>query len=136
LGTGEDRRHGAGTYSFAANDGRVLTCFVFLCVSGFYWLASLFGPVAGAVLMASLFAFVGVAAFLTVISLRSRTRRLALAARQAHRAALLANPAILEITVAAGRKLGWHRTIPLALLAVIAMQATSAIGARLAARDE
>jgi hypothetical protein len=113
----------------------LIGAFVFLCVSAFCWLSSLFDPVAGALLLTLFLAVVSMIAFATAVYLRDQTKMLALVARQANRAALLADPAILEMALAAGRKLGWHRTIPVAFLAVIAFQATSAIVARSWPRD-
>ena len=112
-----------------------LFVFVFLCVSAYSWLASLFNPAVGALLIAFFFALVGGAALSISTILRSRNRRSALLARQANRAAVLANPAILNIVLATGRKLGWHRAVPLASLALVAAQVIAALGARHPPRD-
>jgi hypothetical protein len=94
----------------------------------------LFDPVVGALLMALFFAVMSMIAFAAAVHLRDQTKRSALAARQANRGALLADPALLEMALAAGRKFGWHRTIPVAFLAAIAFQATSAIVTRSSSR--
>jgi hypothetical protein len=120
---GEDRNNAAGNVLLPAIVLALVGAFIFLWVSAFYWLSSLFDPVFGALLMALFFAVVSMTVFATAVYLRDQTKRSALAARQANRGALLADPAILKMALAAGRKLGWHRTIPIAFLAAIAFQA-------------
>jgi hypothetical protein len=108
----------------------VVSAFAFLCASAYWRLAALFNPVVGALLMTAFFAAIGMVALFAAVALRNRTKRAAQAVHQAQRAALFTDPAILETALATGRKFGWHRTIPVALLALLAVQVTSAIAAR------
>ena len=85
--------------------------------------------------MTAFFAVIGMVALLAAIVLRNRMKKAAQVVQQAHRAALFTNPAILETALATGRKFGWHRTIPLALLVLLGVQATSVIAARRAPRE-
>ena len=113
-----------------------IVVYVFLCVSAFYWVASSFGPVTAALLMTAVFVAVGMAAIFTAIALRNRAKRAARVVQHAQRGSLLTHPAILETALSAGRKFGWRRTIPIVLLAVLGLQATSAAIAARRASDE
>jgi uncharacterized membrane protein len=112
-----------------------IVVYVFLCVSAFHWVAFSFGPVTAALLMTAFFAAVGMAALFAAIALRNQAKRAARVAQHAQRGSLLTHPAILETALSAGRKLGWRRTIPIALLAVLGVQATSAAIAACRASD-
>jgi len=98
--------------------------FVFLCVSGYVWLAIQCGEVFAGLIMAGIFAAIALIALLIVVLVRRRVRERAILARaaKAHSPSWLLDPKLLGIAVEAGRSIGWQRLVPVALLGFMAAQ--------------
>jgi hypothetical protein len=101
-----------------------LTAFAFLCVAGYDWLATLFGPVFAGLIVAGFFIFcAAIAAMLGALARRSARQRAILErASHGHGASWLLDPKVLAAVVQFGRSLGWQRLVPIALLGFIAAQ--------------
>jgi hypothetical protein len=102
----------------------VLTAFVFLCVGGYDWFAVKYGSVFAALIMAGIFAAIGLVAAVVGALVRRRVRERAILARaaKAQASSWLLDPKILGVAVEAGRSIGWQRLVPLALLGFMAAQ--------------
>jgi uncharacterized membrane protein len=86
----------------------------FLTVAGYFWLAGLYGPIYGALIVAGVYFLVVVIGLVCALAIRRRTAeraQLQLAARQN---SALFDPKILAVGMQAGRALGWHRLLTVA----------------------
>jgi uncharacterized membrane protein len=101
-----------------------LTCFVFLCVAGYDWLALQFGSVYAALIMAGISLVVVLIAVVVAMTARSRAKQRAILERAAHShgGSWLLDPKLLSTAVSLGRSLGWQRLLPVALLGFMAAQ--------------
>jgi hypothetical protein len=101
-----------------------VTTFIFLCVSGFSWLAQHYGGAFAGLLMAGLFVSITIIASIVIALIRRRVRARAILARaaKAHAPSWLLDPRFISVAVQAGRTLGWQRLVPVALLGFMAAQ--------------
>lgn len=101
-----------------------VTAFVFLCVSGYEWLAARVGSVYAALIMAGIFIAIALISAAIGAMIRRRVRERAILARaaKAHAPAWLLDQRVLGVAMEAGRTLGWQRLVPVALLGVMAVQ--------------
>jgi hypothetical protein len=101
-----------------------LAAFAFLCVAAYVWLEGLFGGVFAGLIVAGFFILVALFAALLSAMARQRARQRAMLERaaRAHAGAWLLDPRILAAGVDIGRKLGWQRILPVALLGFVAAQ--------------
>jgi hypothetical protein len=101
-----------------------LTAFVFLCVTGYAWLALRFDTVIAGLIMAGIFVVVALVAALTAALIRRRVRERAILARaaKAQSPSWLLDPKILGVAVEAGRTIGWQRIVPVAVLGFVVAQ--------------
>jgi len=100
------------------------TAFVFLCVSGYDWLADRFGGVRGGLIMATSFAGLAVIAAMTSAMIRHQVRRRASLARAAHSQSWLLDPRLLATAAEAGRSLRWQRIASIVLIGLAVAQLT------------
>jgi hypothetical protein len=96
----------------------------FLCVAAYVWLEGLFGGVFAGLIVAGFFIVVALIAALLAAMERRSVRQRAVLERAARGGAgsWVLDPKILGVAVEAGRKLGWHRLVPVALLGFMAAQ--------------
>lgn len=97
----------------------------FFAVAVYIWLAGRLGAIDAALVLAWLFlALTALAALLTVMARRSAMQRAVLerATRPRPVASWMLDPNILGVAATAGRKIGWQRIVPLALLGFVAVQ--------------
>jgi hypothetical protein len=101
-----------------------LICLSFLCVSGYEWAAAELGPVFGGLASAGVFLAIAACGFAVALTSRRQAQhRAALErARRSQGASLLVNPKTLQIVMQVGRRIGWQRLIPIALLGFLATQ--------------
>src|SRR5581483_7527409 len=101
-----------------------VVAFVFLCVAGYQWFAMHYGSVYAALIMTGIFILVALLAAVIAALVRRRVRERAILARaaKAHAPSWLLDPRVLGVAVEAGRKIGWQRLVPVALLGVMAAQ--------------
>jgi hypothetical protein len=102
-----------------------LTVFIFLCVAGYDWLATEFGSIFAALIMAGVFLLIAVIAAAIAATSRRHARERAIlerAARAHATSSWLLDPKILGTALQLGRTLGWQRLIPVALLGFLAAQ--------------
>ena|ERR1700733_1296473 len=102
----------------------LVTAFVFLCVTGYDWLALRYDNVIAGLIMTAIFAAIAVIAAITSALIRRRVRERAILARAAKAQAppWLFDPRVLGVAMEAGRSLGWERIIPVALIGFMAAQ--------------
>jgi hypothetical protein len=96
----------------------------FFCVAAFVWLEGLFGGIYAGLIVAGFFLVVALfAALFAAMARRSARQRAVLErAARARAGSWLLDPKILAIAVETGRKLGWQRLVPVALLGFMAAQ--------------
>jgi hypothetical protein len=101
-----------------------LIAFVFLCITGYDWLALRYDTVTAGLIMAAIFAVLALIAGVICALARRRARERAILARaaRAHGSSWLLDPKILATAVEAGRAIGWQRIVPMALLGFMAAQ--------------
>jgi hypothetical protein len=102
----------------------LLTAFVFLCVSGYDWLALRYGSVPAGLIMTGIFVVIAIAAAIISALVRHRVRQRAIHARaaRAHSPSWLLDPTVLNAAVQVGRSFGWQRIVPVALLGFMVAQ--------------
>jgi hypothetical protein len=102
----------------------LLAALVFLCVTGYDWLALRYDPVVAGLIMTGIFLAIALVATIVSAVLRRRVRERAILARaaKAHAPSWLLDPRILNVAVQAGRSFGWQRLVPVALVAVMVAQ--------------
>jgi hypothetical protein len=95
--------------------------FAFLCVTGYIWLSTKWGPVFGGLALAGIFLVIAIIAAGASALLRQRTKQRATIERAAlaPRTAILADPKVLNFAMQTGRAFGWQRFLPLALLGFV-----------------
>jgi hypothetical protein len=97
----------------------------FFCVAAFVWLEGLFGGIFAGLIVAGFLLVVALfAALFAVMARRSARQRAILerAARARAGSSWLLDPKILAAAVETGRRLGWQRLVPVALLGFMAAQ--------------
>jgi len=102
-----------------------LSAFVFLCISGYGWLALRYDRVIAGLIMAGLFAAIAIIAAIVAAVIRRRIRQRAIleqAARRNTPPAWLLDPKFLSAAVETGRTLGWQRLVPIAIVGFLAAQ--------------
>jgi len=110
---------------FAIGALALLTCFAFLCVAGYVWLALQLGSIFGGLAMAGVFLVIAlIAATAAAVSRHSAKQRATLerAARAQASSSWLLDPKMLNVAMQAGRSFGWQRIIPVVLLGFLAAQ--------------
>jgi len=100
----------------------LLAALVFLCVTGYDWLALRYDPVVAGLIMTGIFLAIALVATIVSAVLRRRVRERAILARAAKAPSWLLDPRILSVAVQAGRSFGWQRLVPVALVAVMVAQ--------------
>jgi hypothetical protein len=97
--------------------------FIFLCVSLHAWAAVKLGPVFGALGTAGVFLVIAACSLAGTALSRSNARRSAALERAARsRGSALLDPKIVRMGMEVGRRIGWQRLIPIALLGFLATQ--------------
>jgi hypothetical protein len=100
-----------------------LAAFVFLCVSGYTFLAQRLDTIIAGLIMAGIFVVIALLAAIITALVRRRVRERAILARAARaHAPWLLDPRVLGVAVEAGRSIGWQRLIPVALVGFMAAQ--------------
>jgi hypothetical protein len=102
----------------------VLAALVFLCVAGYAWFLLRFDPIIAGLIMAGIFVVVAIIAALVAALIRRQVRERAILARaaKAHSPSWLLDPRLLGVAMEAGRKIGWQRIVPVALLGFVVAQ--------------
>jgi hypothetical protein len=100
------------------------TAFAFLCVALYDWLSMQLGNVYAGLIVAGLFmAVAAIGALAAMMARRSaRSRAILERAARAQAPSRLLDPKIIGLAVQAGRRLGWQRVVPIALLALVTAQ--------------
>jgi hypothetical protein len=101
-----------------------LTGFIFLCIAAYDWLELQTGSIAAGLIMAGIFAVIGLISLVVSALLRKRARERAILERaaRAHAPSWLLDPRLLGMAMQIGREIGWQRIVPVALLGVMAAQ--------------
>jgi hypothetical protein len=109
-----------------------LTAFVFLCVALYEWMALQLNDVFAGLIVAAFFLAVAAIATLAGALARRRARARAILERAARAQAPspLVDPRIIGLALQAGRRFGWQRVLPLAVLALVTAQWARAYQAR------
>jgi hypothetical protein len=109
-----------------------LTAFVFLCVALYEWVALQLDDVFAGLIVAAFFLAVAAIATLAGALARRRARARAILERAARAQApsRLVDPRIIGLALQAGRRFGWQRVLPLAVLALVTAQWARAYQAR------
>jgi hypothetical protein len=101
-----------------------LTAFAFLCVALYDWVALQLNNVFAGLIVAGFFmtvAAIGVLAGM-LARRRARTRAILERAARAQAPSRLFDPRIVGIALQTGRRFGWQRVLPIALLALLTAQ--------------
>jgi hypothetical protein len=100
------------------------TAFAFLCVALYDWVSSQLGNVYAGLVVAGFFmAVAAIGTFAAVMARRSAMNRAILErAARAQAPSRLLDPKIIGLALEAGRRLGWQRVLPIALLAFVTAQ--------------
>lgn len=100
------------------------TAFVFLCVALYDWVSLRLGNVYAGLIVAGLFIAVAAIGVLAAMMARRRARSRAILERAARAQApsRMLDPKILGLALQAGRRVGWQRVMPIALLGFLAVQ--------------
>jgi len=100
------------------------TAFAFLCVALYDWLSLQLGDVYAGLIVAGFFMAVAVIGLLAAMAARRRARSRAILERAARAQApsRLLDPKIIGLALQAGRRIGWRRVLPVALLALVTAQ--------------
>jgi hypothetical protein len=101
-----------------------LTAFAFLCVALYDWVALQLSDVFAGLIVAGLFMTVAAIGLLAgrMARQRAKTRAILERAAQAQAPSRLFDPRIAAIALQAGRRFGWQRVLPIALLALVIAQ--------------
>jgi hypothetical protein len=101
-----------------------LTAFAFLCVALYDWVARQLNDIFAGLVVAGFFVAVAAIAALAGAMARRRARARAILERAARAQApsRLLDPRIIGVAVQAGRRFGWQRVLPLAVLALATAQ--------------
>jgi hypothetical protein len=100
------------------------TAFAFLCVALYDWLSLQLGSVYAGLTVAGFFMAVAVVGALAAMAARRSARNSAILERAAWAQApsRLLDPKIIGLALQAGRRVGWQRVLPIALLALVTAQ--------------
>lgn len=100
------------------------TAFAFLCVALYDWLSLQLGNVYAGLIVAGFFMAVAAIGALAAMMARRRARSRAILERAARAQApsRLLDSRIIGLALQAGRRLGWQRVLPIALLALVTAQ--------------
>jgi hypothetical protein len=100
------------------------TAFAFLCVALYDWLSLQLGDVYAGLIVAGFFMAVAVIGLLAAMAARRRARSRAILERatRAQAPSRLLDPKIIGLALQAGRRIGWRRVLPVALLALVTAQ--------------
>jgi hypothetical protein len=100
------------------------TAFAFLCVALYDWLSLQLGNVYAGLIVAGFFMAVAViGALAAMLARRSARNRVILErAARAQAPSRLLDPKIIGLALQAGRRVGWQRILPIALLALVTAQ--------------
>jgi hypothetical protein len=100
------------------------TAFAFLCVALYDWLSLQLGNVYAGLIVAGFFMAVAAIGILAAMMARRSARNRAILERAARAQApsRLLDPKIIALALQAGRKVGWQRVLPIALLALVTAQ--------------
>ena len=109
-----------------------LTAFIFLCVALYDWVALQLNAFFAGLIVAGFFLAVALIAALASMMARRRAKARAILERAARAQApsRLVDPRIVGLALQAGRRFGWQRVLPLAVLAVVTAQWARAYQAR------
>ncbi len=109
-----------------------LTAFVFLCVTLYDWVALQLNDVFAGLVVAGFFLAVAAIGALAGMMARRRARARAILERAARAQApsRLVDPRIIGLALQVGRRFGWQRVLPLAVLALVTAQWARAYQAR------
>jgi hypothetical protein len=101
-----------------------LTAFAFLCVALYDWVALQLNDVFAGLIVAGFFMTVAAIGMLAAVMARRRARNRAILERAARAQApsRLFDPRIVGIALQVGRRFGWQRVLPIALLALVTAQ--------------
>jgi hypothetical protein len=101
-----------------------LTAFAFLCVALYDWTALQLNAVFAGLVVAGFFLAVAAIGALAAMMARRRARIRAILERatRAQAPSRLFDPRIVGIALQAGRRFGWQRVLPIALLALVTAQ--------------
>jgi hypothetical protein len=101
-----------------------LTAFAFLCVALYDWVALQLNDVFAGLIVAGLFMTIAAIGLLAgrMARQRAKTRAILERAAQAQAPSRLFDPRIAAIALQAGRRFGWQRVLPIALLALVTAQ--------------
>jgi hypothetical protein len=100
------------------------TAFAFLCVALYDWVALQLNDVFAGLIVAGFFILVAAIGVLGAMMARRSARNRAILERAARAQApsRLLDPKIIALALQAGRKVGWQRVLPIALLALVTAQ--------------
>ena len=101
-----------------------LTAFAFLCVALYDWVALLLNDVFAGLIVAGFFMTVAAIGVLAAMMARRRakTRAIVERAARAQTPSRLLDPRIIGLALQVGRRFGWQRVLPIALLALVTAQ--------------
>jgi hypothetical protein len=102
-----------------------VTAFIFLCVCLYDWLSLEFGGVVAGLMTAGTFIVIAAICAIICALARRRARERAILARAARAQApssWLLDPKLLGTALQVGRRFGWQRIVPIALLGFMAAQ--------------
>jgi hypothetical protein len=102
----------------------LLTAFIFLCVALYDWLALQLNDIFAGLIVAGFFLLIAAIGALSGAMARRRARARAILERAARAQApsRLVDPRIIGLALQAGRRFGWQRVLPLAVLALATAQ--------------
>jgi hypothetical protein len=100
------------------------TAFVFLCVALYDWVALQLNNVFAGLIVAGFFMAVAAIGVVAAMMARRNARNRAILERAARAQApsRLLDPKIIGLALQAGRRIGWQRVLPIALLALVTAQ--------------
>ena len=101
-----------------------LTAFAFLCVALYDWVALQLNDVFAGLIVAGFFMTVAAVGLLAAMMARRHARSRAILERAARTQApsRLLDPQVVGIALQVGRRFGWQRVLPIALLALVTAQ--------------
>jgi len=110
----------ASAYCAAIAALALLGALVFLSVTTFIWLAARYGDLIAAAIMAAGYLALAIILAVAAILIRRHTLRRAKRMLAARAAAATLDPGMLALAVQIGRKLGWDKVVPIAVIGFFA----------------
>lgn len=107
----------------------------FLTIAAFFWLASLYGPVIAALIVAGFYFLVAVVSVISALAIRRRTAeraQLALAVRSS----TWLDPKLMAMGLQMGRAVGWRRLLTVAAAGALVAGLAKEFGHRGEAEDQ